>query len=88
MTDRIAATIRTTRSRVDTSRPPMDRTDDPSAEGRTNEERDEPFSRPLFLRKKVRFAPCSPRVPFADFWRFAEASAPFEDFAAFAAALR
>ena len=66
----------------------MDRTDEPSAEGRTNEERDEPFSRPLFLRKKLRFAPCSFWVSLADFWRFAEASAPFEDFEAFAAALR
>ena len=37
----------------------MDRTDEPSAEGRTNEERDEPFSTPLFLRKKLRFVPCS-----------------------------
>ena len=66
----------------------MDRTDEPSAEGRTNEEGDEPFSRPLFLRKKLRFAPCSFWVSLADFWRFAEASAPFDDCAAFAAALR
>ena len=66
----------------------MDRTEEPSAAGRTNEERDVPFSAPLFLRKKLRFAPslfCAPRT---DFWRFAEASAPFEDFEAFAAALR
>ena len=80
--------MRTTRSRVDTSRPPIDRTDDPSAAGRTNEERDELWSVALFLRKKLRFAPslfCAPRT---DFWRFAEASAPFEDFEAFAAALR
>ena len=66
----------------------MDRTDEPSAAGRTKEERDELFSTPLFLRKKPRFAPSSFRVPRADFWRFAEASAPFEDFEAFAAALR
>ena len=88
MTDRIAAAIRTTRSRVDTSRPPIDRTDEPSAAGRTNEDRDELFSAPLFLRKKLRFAPSSFWVPRADFWRFAEASSPFEDFEAFAAALR
>ena len=80
--------MRTTRSRVDTSRPPMDKADDPSAAGRTNEERDEPFSTPLFLRKKLRFAPSSFWAPRADFWCFAEASAPFEDCAAFAAALR
>ena len=66
----------------------MDRTEDPSAAGRTNEERDAPFSAPLFLRKKLRFAPSFFCAPLAAFWRFAEASAPFEDFEAFAAALR
>ena len=66
----------------------MDRTDEPSAAGRTKEERDELFSAPLFLRKKLRFTPSSFLAPRADFWRFAEASSPFEDFEAFAAALR
>ena len=66
----------------------MDRAEEPSAAGRTNEERDVPFSVPLFLRKKLRFAPSFFCAPRADFWRFAEASAPFEDFEAFAAALR
>ena len=66
----------------------MDRAEEPSAAGRTNEDRDEPFSAPLFLRKKLRFAPSFFCAPRADFWRFAEASAPLEDFEAFAAALR
>lgn len=66
----------------------MDRTEEPSAAGRTNEDRETPFSAPLFLRKKLRFAPSFFCAPRADFWRFAEASAPFEDFEAFAAALR
>ena len=66
----------------------MDRTEEPSAAGRTNEERDELLSVALFLRKKLRFAPSFFCAPRADFWRFDEASAPFEDFEAFAAALR
>ena len=66
----------------------MDRAEEPSAAGRTNADRDEPFSAPLFLRKKLRFAPSFFCAPRADFWRFDEASAPFEDFEAFAAALR
>ena len=66
----------------------MDRTCEPSAAGRTNEERDEPFSAPSFLRKKLRFVPSSFWAPRVDFWRFDEASTPLEDFEAFAAALR
>ena len=84
MTDRIAATVRTTTKRVDTSSPPIDRTEDPSPTGRV----DAFFSVRLRERKKRRPEP-SGFSCFAAFTRFfAEASSPFEDFAAFAAALR
>ena len=45
----------------------MDRTCEPSAAGRRNEERDEPLSLPLVLRKKLRFVPSSFRPPRTDF---------------------
>ena len=81
MTDRIAATVRTTTRRVDTSRPPIDRTERPSPTGRV----DAFFSVRLRERTKRRSEPSCfvARTRF-----FAEASSPFEDFAAFAAALR
>lgn len=84
MTERIAATVRTTMRRVDTSRPPIDRIERPSPVGRATVF----FSARLSERKKRRPVP-SCRFSFVTFTRFfAEASAPFEDFAAFAAALR
>ena len=70
--------------RVDTSRPPIDRTERPSPVGRVAVF----FSARLSERKKRRPAP-SRFSALGAFSRFlAEASAPFEDVAAFAAALR
>lgn len=80
----MAATVRTTTRRADTSRPPIDRTERPSLTGRVEAFFSLRFSEGNELRPDPSRAFC-----FRAFLRVAaEALSPFEDFAACAAALR